>query len=102
MAAYASIIMSKIMAATSEVKKGNKKCNQSAYADGVLSFYGASNKTDGLKYCHLTGWQGERSVKCAHLVPKSLESNDLAYLFGVRKIVLSEPETVWLQHYSFY
>jgi hypothetical protein len=28
---------------------------------------------------------GSPYVKCAHLVPKSLESEELAYLFGVRE-----------------
>jgi hypothetical protein len=28
--------------------------------------------------------------KCAHIVPKSLECEELAYLFGVRETILSE------------
>lgn len=91
--AYSSVLMAKIMSASGKQRKG-KKFDQSAYSQAVLSFYGAVRHTDsGLveKYCHLTGWQHEKQTKCAHLVPKSLESGELAYLFGVRETVLSEP-----------
>lgn len=91
--AYSSVLMSKIMSASSKQRKG-KKFDQGTYPKAVLSFYSAVRHTDsGLveKYCHLTGWQPEKQVNCAHLVPKSLESEELAYLFGVRETVLSEP-----------
>jgi hypothetical protein len=91
--AYCSVLMSKIMSASGKQKKA-KKFDQSAYSKAVLSFYGAVRSTDSgdvEKYCHLTGWLPEKQVKCAHLVPKSLESDELAYLFGVREAVLSEP-----------
>jgi len=91
--AYSSVLMAKIMSASGKQRKG-KKFDQSAYSKAVLSFYGAvRHKDSGLvdKYCHLTGWQSGKQVKCAHLVPKSLESDELAYLFGVRETVLSEP-----------
>jgi hypothetical protein len=90
---YCSVLMSKIMSASGKQKKA-KKFDQSAYSKAVLSFYGAVRSTDSgdvEKYCHLTGWLPEKQVKCAHLVPKSLESDELAYLFGVREAVLSEP-----------
>jgi hypothetical protein len=92
-AAYSSILMAKIASASGKQKK-RKRFDQSAYAKGVLSFYGAVRHTDSEsveKYCHLTGWLPEIMVKCVHLVPKSLESDGLAYLFGVRESVLSEP-----------
>jgi hypothetical protein len=91
--AYSSVLMIKMMSASSKQRRG-KTCDQSTYAQAVLSFYNAvRHKKSGNieKYCHLTGWQPEKSVKCAHLVPKSLESDELAYLFGVRETVLSEP-----------
>jgi len=90
--AYSSVLMTKIMSASGKQRKG-KPFNQSAYAKEVLSFYGAARRIDGLgeRYCHLTGWLPEKQVKCAHLVPKSLESDELAYLFGVRETILSEP-----------
>jgi hypothetical protein len=91
--AYSSVLITKIMSTTGKQKKG-KKYDQTAYSKAVLSFYGAVRRTDsGIveKYCHLTEWQHQELVKCAHLVPKSLESDELAYLFGVRETVLSEP-----------
>jgi hypothetical protein len=91
--AYSSILATKIMSASSKKRKGGK-FDQGSYSKAVLSFYSAVRNTDsGLveKYCHLTGWQPKKQVKCAHLVPKSLESDELAYLFGVRETVLSEP-----------
>jgi hypothetical protein len=71
-----------------------KLVDQRASSKAVLSFYGAiRHRNTGFveKYCHLTGWLPEKQVKCAHLVPKSLESDELAYIFGVRETVLSEP-----------
>lgn len=91
--AYSSVLMAKIMSASGKQRKG-KKFDQSAYSKAVLAFYSAVRHTNsGLveKYCHVTGWQAEKQVKCAHLVPKSLESDELAYLFGVRETILSEP-----------
>jgi len=91
--AYSSVLMAKIMSASSKQRKG-PRFNQSAYSKAVLTFYNAVRCTDSgeiEKYCHVTGWHPEKQVKCAHLVPKSLESDELAYLFGVRETVLSEP-----------
>jgi hypothetical protein len=91
--AYSSVLRAKIMSATGKQKKG-KSFDQSAFSKAVLSYYGAVRRLDAEsteKYCHLLGWLPEDDVKCAHLVPKSLESEELAYLFGVREAVLSEP-----------
>jgi hypothetical protein len=91
--AYSSVLMTKIMSASSKQRKG-KPFDQSAFSKAVLSFYGAKRHATGghvEKFCHLTGWQPWNHVKCAHLVPKSLESDELAYLFGVRETVLSDP-----------
>lgn len=89
--AYSSVLMA--MSASSKQRKG-KPFDQRAFSKAVLSFYGAGWHTDAgpvEKFCHLTGWQPGICVKCVHLVPKSLESDELAYLFGVRETVLSEP-----------
>jgi hypothetical protein len=91
--AYSSVLMAKIMSASGKQKKG-KPFDQRTFSKAVLSFYGAVRRPYGepvQKYCHLTGGQPDNLVKCAHLVPKSLESDELAYLFGVRETVLSEP-----------
>ncbi|KIN00030.1 hypothetical protein OIDMADRAFT_55918 [Oidiodendron maius Zn] len=91
--AYSSVLMTKIMSASRKQRRG-RSFDQSAYSKAVLSFYGAERCTSSgyrEKYCHLTGWHAAQLVKCAHIVPKSLESDELAYLFGVREAVLSEP-----------
>ena len=91
--AYANIIMNKVMAATAKLKK--KRYNQSAFKKGVIIFYGAErdSENDGeidSLWCHLTGWQALADVKAAHIVPKSLESNELSYLFGAGEVMLSD------------
>lgn len=92
--AYGKVIMNKVMAASSKKKK--KKYNRSTFKKAVIAFYGA--KCDSLHdgeidslWCHLTVWQPLRDVKAAHVVPKSLESNELSYLFGAGEVLLSEP-----------
>ncbi|KFY68859.1 hypothetical protein V496_00742 [Pseudogymnoascus sp. VKM F-4515 (FW-2607)] len=91
--AYAEVMITRIMAATGNKKK-DKPFDQKAFARAVLAYYGAKREdVPGTieKYCHLTGWSGEKLVKCAHIVPKSLESDELSYLFGAREAVLSDP-----------
>jgi hypothetical protein len=90
--AYSSILTTKIMSATA--KQGKKKpYDQCAFGKSVLSFYSAT-RGDGEgheKYCHVLGWFNAKDVRCAHIVPKSLESDELGYLYGVREAVISEP-----------
>ncbi|KAJ5113262.1 hypothetical protein N7456_001796 [Penicillium angulare] len=42
-------------------------------------------------YCHLTGFWDKGLVKAAHLVAKSLSTDEISDLFGVEQIVLSDP-----------
>lgn len=91
--AYAETMTIRIMAATCKKKKG-KAFDQKGFSRAVIAYYGAKreeNPGSPEKYCHVTGWSGASLVKCAHIVPKSLESDELAYLFGVREAVLSDP-----------
>jgi hypothetical protein len=90
--AYSSVLMTKIMSASGKQRKA-KLFDQSAYSKAVLEFYSAERCRGGTieKYCHLFGWLPEKQVKCVDLVPKSLESDELAYLLGVREVLLSEP-----------
>ncbi|KFY24849.1 hypothetical protein V493_04993 [Pseudogymnoascus sp. VKM F-4281 (FW-2241)] len=90
--AYAETMAVRIMAATGRQKKG-KAFDQGAFRERVLDYYGAKMVgADGnvKKYCHLTGWQPALNVRCAHIVPKSLKSDELSYLFGVRDAMLGE------------
>ncbi|OBT91260.1 hypothetical protein VE02_00258 [Pseudogymnoascus sp. 03VT05] len=91
--AYSSALLTKVISAS---KKWKKAPQQSLYAKGVISYY--DSVKPGLsenyveKYCHLNaGWQDRMYVKCMHLVPKSLQPDELAYLFGVREADLFEP-----------
>lgn len=91
--AYSSALLTKVISAS---KKWKKAPEQSLYAKRVPSYYDSVKPTPSgdyaEKYCHLKAiWLDRMSIKCAHLVPKSLESDELAYLFGVREADLSEP-----------
>ena len=91
--AYGEILMNRVMAATA--KPGKKRYNQSAFKKRVIAFCGAERDSEndgdiGSIWCHLTGWQTLEDVKAAHIVPKSLESSELSYLFGANEVMLSD------------
>lgn len=90
--AYVSIMASKVMSATGKQKKN--RFDQSAFKKEVANYYNAFrvNNTQKEAYCHLLhAWLPAETVKSAHLVPKSLQSEELSYLFGVGEVVLSDP-----------
>lgn len=91
--AYTETITTSVMAVTSQQKKDGPS-HQKTFRQGVIKYYGAEREDDEgniQKYCHLTGWLNPKFIKCAHIVPKSLASDELAYLFGVRETMLTEP-----------
>ena len=66
--------------------------NQSEFRRGVIEYLNARHPEEsGAIWCHLTGWAIKDNVKTAHLVPKTLCGEELAYLFGVDEVVLSDP-----------
>jgi hypothetical protein len=100
--AYASLIMEKVEAARANTTHKQNSFNQSAFRDRVLQYYFAEkgegdNRQD---YCVVTGWHVRTyspklkklvtQTKAAHIVPKSLQGQDLNYLFGVGETLLSE------------
>ncbi|KAL9106771.1 MAG: hypothetical protein Q9187_008520 [Circinaria calcarea] len=93
--AYACVIASKGMAPFGKQKK--YKSNQSWFKSNAVQYYNASKVVDAdedpqtLLYCHLSGWHPEKYVTAAHIVPKSLQSEESSYLFGVGEAVLSDP-----------
>lgn len=92
-AAYASVLSAKVISATAKQSKSD--FDQSEFKKDVVKYCGARkmDETDGkrpLTYCHLSGWWDKNQVKAAHLVRKSLQSEELAYLFGVGEVVLLE------------
>lgn len=91
--AYASLIIDKLDSSTAKPKK--KKFNQQQFRAAVGARYASSRATkigSTELYCHvIQGWFSNKEVKAAHLVPKSLRSEELAYLFGVGDVVLTDP-----------
>lgn len=93
--AYISVLTDKVMLTSTKVQKirsqEKEKFDQSNFKKEVLKYYDAI-RDDGDIYCPLTGaWHPEDLVKTAHIVPKSLESEELSYLFGVGDLMLREP-----------
>lgn len=87
--AFASAIFSKVMSASA--KQTAKGFDQKAFRNSVWEYYGAS-KSDIQVWCHVIGrWFDAQATKAAHIVPMSLESQELAYCFGVGDAILSEP-----------
>lgn len=91
--AYSSALLTKVV---SQSKKRKKAPERSLFAKGVISYHDSTRrplpKDDYVeKYCHLGAvWLHSASIKCVDLVPRSFESDELAYLFGVREANLSE------------
>ena len=82
-----------IIFATNKPKK--KNYSRSEFKKGVIAFYGAEqdSENDGdidSLWCHLTGWLALADIKAAHIAPKSLESNELSYLFRAGEGRLSD------------
>jgi hypothetical protein len=103
--AYTSLMIARIESACAKAPKSGTIINPQKFKLKVLEYYDGSRKTEDSQteqYCMLTGWYGaitrkshkETPVKAAHLVPRSLEGEDLNYLFGITggEQVLSSPE----------
>lgn len=90
--AYRDTIITRVMKA--EAKQEGKRFDQSAFKKEVNSYYSVVSPYDGgLILCHVLGmFIGKRCVKAAHLVPKSLDPEELAHLFGDEDAVISLPQ----------
>lgn len=85
--AYLDSIIPRIMGATNKQQKSS--FNTAQFRNAVLEAYNAVKNEGPLKlaWCHLAGvWEPAGNVKAAHLVPKSLSRQDLAYLFGADEV----------------
>lgn len=93
--AYKNILVSKVMAATSKQSKQQHQFDKSTFRRKVKRFYGTSRQTPtGIvqSFCAVFGWVPKDTAVAAHLVPKSLNSGELEYLFGVNdNAMLSDP-----------
>ena len=84
--AYAATIVPKVMSATAHQKKRRFDANR--FKKAVLNAYNAARVEDGaqLAWCHVSQtWYQSSLVKAAHLVPKSLNPREVAYLFGIKE-----------------
>ena len=81
--AYANSIMNRVMSATCRLVR--QKLYQSAFRKGLENYYDATQITDDGErqvWCLVTGWHESTQVKAAHIIPKSLSSGELEYLYG--------------------
>ncbi len=81
--AYAHTIKNRVISATG--KMSHRRFKQSSFRKSLEEFYDASHVTDTGErqtWCMLTGWHPPKDVKAAHIVPQSLSSEELAYLYG--------------------
>jgi len=93
--AFVGAVASKVANATGDQKK--KKFPQEDFCKGVCEYYDAkrilisdTGEETEQKWCHVEGWQEADDVRCAHLVPKSLETEELARFFGAEQTTLME------------
>ena len=89
--AYAETMMTRVMLAT--VTQPKSKFDVKQFRKDVEKYYDAVQLSEGTKeaWCCLTGWNMSDDTKAAYLVPKSLQSGELSYLFGVGDALLSDP-----------
>lgn len=72
-------------------KKRRSDFNTSTFKKHVLERYNALLEDDA--WCHVLGeWFPKKNVKVARLVPKSFESSELSYLFGVGEMPEMDPK----------
>jgi hypothetical protein len=90
--AYKDSIVSRVMRA--ERKQRASSFNQAQFKKDVHKYYSTVDSDDGTKvWCHVIGaFFDKNSVKAAHIVPKSLDREELAHLFGDEDVVISLPQ----------
>ncbi|KAL1878852.1 hypothetical protein Plec18167_004147 [Paecilomyces lecythidis] len=85
---YSSFMTDK-MAAARKLSTRGLKHNQSRYRQGVIGYLQAQPH-ESVVWCHILGRVlPSSSVVVAHLVPESLESEELSYLFGASQLRVS-------------
>ncbi|KAJ5378170.1 uncharacterized protein N7496_005579 [Penicillium cataractarum] len=92
---YAEMIPQRVVGGYGK-ERGFKSHDQYKFSKAVLERYDALKEGDGVqkKWCHATGlmWLA-KEIKCAHLVPSCMTSDEIAMLFGDKglKSVLLDP-----------
>lgn len=81
--AYAATIVPKVMGATACQKK--RRFDTSRFKKAVLNAYNAARVESGAQFAWCWTWYETSVVRAAHLVPKSLNPREVAYLFGIKE-----------------
>ncbi|KOS39279.1 hypothetical protein ACN38_g9889 [Penicillium nordicum] len=89
--AYRDTIIPRVMNASA--KQRAKPFDQSRFKKEVNQYYGITEHCQhNMSWCQALGLMKPKAhVKAAHLVPKSLTADEVAHLFGVGEVVLSDP-----------
>jgi hypothetical protein len=72
--------------------KKEKRLAQNKFNNGVAQYLGAEQVLgmDTQRFCSVLGiWISKVYTKCAHIVPKSFETKNLAYIFGANDAALT-------------
>ncbi|KAJ5775864.1 uncharacterized protein N7511_000875 [Penicillium nucicola] len=98
--AYKDTIVSRVMRA--EGKQRALSFNHARFKKEVNKYYSTLDSDDGtLVWCHvLGGFFDKKSVKAAHIVPKSLDRRELAHMFGDEDAVVSLPQNGLSLHHK--
>jgi glycyl-tRNA synthetase beta subunit len=91
--AYTSSILERVMATRAKQQK-DKIFKPRKFKKAVNDYYGINpdNGIDpGAGFCHVLGVFNAEDIKAAHIVPKSLNGDEIAHLFGVEELVPEDP-----------
>lgn len=75
------------------LKKAKVAClkHDPGFRQSIISRYGASDQEMYLAWCHVTNlWWPKEHVKTAHLDPELLIDEGIAFLFGLKEVVLND------------
>lgn len=111
--AYAKIMVNRISISRRSDHNLKKNPEEKLFRFQLIRYYQVQEIEQGQKWCYCvaTGrWWQSKDVKATHIVPKSLESEELAYMFGAGELNLSEPRngiysiylSIYLSIYIFY
>ncbi|KAJ5364218.1 uncharacterized protein N7496_009931 [Penicillium cataractarum] len=101
--AYSSSLTERVMAARAKQPGRQQPFSARNFKKAVNDYYGINAK-NGIEseagYCHVLGKFDAKDIKAAHVVPKSLSTDEIAPLFGVRQLVAKDPRNAVSLHKS--
>ena len=103
--AYAAAMKHRVKIPTqlSKAEQNLKKHTQEKFRRELETYYAAARTNEGDRsvFCPVTKtWWAAKLIKAAHLVPRSLQSEELAYMFGADSMDLSDPRNGLLVHHK--